>query len=84
MVAAARTVDVTASEVKETRTVDEPCCPAWAWMLGAAAAVAATVLLAGMANRRSESARRERVPSLIDDCNERIQQLEADLARLEA
>lgn len=55
----------------------------WGLLLGAGVALgSAAVVIALMTRRASEASRMEEVPRLIDDCFERIHQLESELRRL--
>jgi hypothetical protein len=55
----------------------------WGLLLGAAVTVGGAAVLISMAARSCrERARTEEVPRLIEDCFERIHQLESELHRL--
>jgi len=55
----------------------------WAFVLGAAVAAGAAAVVVTLALRRVvEETTREEIPTLIDDCFERVHRIEAELHRL--
>ena len=73
----------TSSEAVTTAT---PCCSAstWALALGAVAAVGTAVFVATLLGRKHQQRGKDRVPQLIANCFERLQDIEADLSRMGA
>lgn len=57
----------------------------WAFVVGAAAAAAAAVAVVALAMRRNRDvADLGAIPALLDDCHDRILQIEADLQKLKS
>jgi len=54
----------------------------WAYLLGVAAAIGAAAVVVRVALQRAADAKANEIPSLIDDCFQRIDRLEAELHRL--
>lgn len=55
----------------------------WAFVIGAAGAAAAAVAIVALALKKNSHSRDlEEIPTLLEDCHERIQRIESELQKL--